>query len=97
MPLPVTVVASGGLPVVDANSFGRGLPVISVANGLPVTVVGSYGLPVVGLVLGPPTGTLSALEAGDTALIIGSIPSSDGTMDFSDPNSSGLLVLLEDI
>jgi hypothetical protein len=78
MGLPVTVVPSGGIPVVDAIS---GLPVTQTSNGLAVTVVSSFGLPVSGLVLGPPTGIISALEARDTALIIGTLPDAGITDD----------------
>lgn len=50
MALPVVVVASGGLPVVDVTStnIGVGLPVSNATNGrgIPVTIVPSpLGVP----------------------------------------------------
>jgi len=53
MGMPITIVASGGLPVTLTNS-AYGMPMtISSSGGLPVTVVTSGGWPVTGFTTGP--------------------------------------------
>jgi len=90
MGLPVVVASNWGIAVTEAsNGLGMRGDVATNGAGLAVTIVASGGLPII---FYGPDGTL---WPGGVAPGGGS--GGDGTMDFSNADDSGLIILLEDI
>jgi hypothetical protein len=77
-----------GIPAVIVSSGG--LPIVEATNGLGVPMTeatNGFGIPVTFADFGLPV----------VGITSSSTPTGDGTMDFSNPDNSGLIILLEDI